>query len=82
MFKIKNKDTRAMPMMFCVVIVDFKHVNTCWVVSVNLSKNTFYYTHSDIKKRVHIYFIASSLSGFSIVIIFLVSLGVPSDVVA
>ena len=52
---------------------------TCWSVSVNLSKDSFYFTYSDNKKQVRINFMASSLSGFSIVTIFLASLGIPGN---
>ena len=41
----------------CVDNAEFVNVSTCWVVSVNLSKDAFYITYSDIKKRVCIDFI-------------------------
>ena len=62
-----------------LVIADLVHVNTRWVVSVNLSKDAFYFNYSDNKKRVGIDFTASPLFGFSIVVIFLTSLGIPSN---
>ena len=40
-----------------VVIVDIVKLSTRLVVSVNLSKDAFYITYSDIKKRVRIDFI-------------------------
>ena len=39
-----------------VVIAGFVNVSTRWVVSVNLSKDAFYITYSDIKKRARIDF--------------------------
>ena len=44
-----------------VVIAGFVNVSTRWVVSVNLSKDAFYITYSDIKKRVRIDFMVHKI---------------------
>ena len=48
------------------LLILFVNVSTCWVVCVNPSKDAFYITYSDIKKRIRIDFTVYKIQGIQI----------------